>query len=63
MSAGSEQISTKWIAGLERVCRDCHKPITNLQDVGQYHRHRVNGKDVGGWIRCVGCLLARREAA
>ena len=36
MAAGSEQISTKWLEGAERVCVKCGAEIKNMErDVGE----------------------------
>lgn len=57
---GSEQISQRWVEGIERVCVDCGVNITNLaKQVGQVHRN----PDGTGWIRCMECRPGMKKAA
>lgn len=56
MAEPSEQISTKWVEGVERVCRDCGRPITNLdKQVGEIRRTFKHGRVTTAWMRCVDC--------
>ena len=60
MSKGSEQISARWLRGLERVCRDCGSRMPNLaRDVGEIRRNA----DGTGWVRCMECLTNRTRRA
>lgn len=55
MAAGSEQISARWLEGVERVCRDCGAPIRSLaRDVGSVDRDATGA----GSVRCMTCHLA-----
>lgn len=64
MAAGSEQISTRWIEGAERVCRRCGVKITNLsKQVGEV-RTLYGGKGHGKReILCMSCHLKRARRA
>lgn len=60
MAEPSEQISTKWIKGAERLCVKCGREITNLQrDVGVV-RSRYGPKKHGTReIICMPCHTGR----
>lgn len=50
---GSEKVTKRWVEGIERVCRDCGKPIRNLElELGQVHRDFERGVS---WLRCMDC--------
>lgn len=62
MARGSEQISTKWIEGAERICIKCDAPIKNLaRDVGEVRTRYVSGKEVAREIICTPCHLELAE--
>lgn len=62
-AAGSEQISTKWIEGAERVCVKCGMEITNLaKQVGEV-RSRYGAKGHGTReIICMDCHMGKRRS-
>ena len=60
MPAPSEQISTRWVEGAERVCRACGVKITNLaKQVGEV-RTLYGGKGHGTReLLCMNCFVAK----
>lgn len=68
MATGSEQVSSRWVEGAERICVDCGREIKNLaRDVGVVRSRILDGR----WVREILCMdcrpgmkkyRARREA-
>lgn len=64
MAAGSEQISTKWIKGAERVCERCGVKITNLaKQVGEVRTDFRGSRHGKTTIICMDCVAKRNADA